>query len=290
MKTAIYSMLRAIVGVEPIWSVLDMGLRFPRMVDTARTQVVNARGPEAEVKAVLRRLCPDGRVQRGLCRGLVFPADTSFFSTVPPMMLGLYERPLQLRLEQMTASQNYDLIVDIGSADGFYAVGLAMRCPGACVVACDTEARARKATMAMAERNGVGDRVSVHGFCSDRDLVEIARTGKRALILSDCEGYERELFRSGVGEALARHDVAIEIHDWIDYRISPQLREVFGQSHDVEVIRAPDDLEWVRTAQEVLPEPREARSSTPGALSPQRRRYSPSFAQMEACEGVYAEA
>lgn len=254
MKAAAYSVLRPIVSVEPIWRVLDAGLRVTRMLDTARGQVVNARGPEAAALAVLARICPSGQVQRGLCRGLTFPADHSFFSTVPPMMLGLYELPLQRRLEALTASRDYDLIIDVGSADGFYAAGLAMRCPDAKVVACDTEARARQATMAMAARNGVADRVSVRGFCSDRDLVEIVTSARRALILSDCEGYERQLFPAGSGEALARHDVAIEVHDWIDYRISPQLKAVFAASHDVEVIRAQDDLECVRTAHLVVPE------------------------------------
>lgn len=254
LKSAVFSVLRPLVGIEPVWRVLDLGLRVPRMLDTARGQVVNARGPEASAHAALARLCPDGRVQRGLCRGLAFPDDHSFFSTVPPMILGLYERPLQARLEELTATRHYDLIVDVGSADGFYAVGLAMRCPQATVVACDTEPRARQATLAMAARNGVGDRVSVRGFCSATDLLDIVRSARRALILSDCEGYERQLFPAGHGEALARHDVAIEVHDQIDYRISPQLKGVFGASHDVQIIRAHDDLECVRTAHLVVPE------------------------------------
>lgn len=253
-KAAVYSVLRPIVGMDPVWRLLDVGLRLTRMLDTARGQVVNARGVGAAARAALEKLAPDGRVQRGLCRGLRFPAENSFFSTVAPMMLGLYEHAFQRALEALIATRNYDLIVDVGSADGFYAVGLAMRCPHARVVACDTEARARQATMAMATCNGVSDRVSVRGFCSDRDLVEIASQARRALILSDCEGYERQLFPEGSGGALARHDVAVEVHDWIDYRISPQLKAVFRESHDVEIVRAQDDLELVRTAHLVIPE------------------------------------
>ena len=44
------------------------------------------------------------------------------------------------------------------------------------------------------------------------------------------------------------------MHDRPDYRISPHLRQVFGISHDAEVIRAFDDLECVRTAYLILPE------------------------------------
>jgi trans-aconitate methyltransferase len=170
------------------------------------------------------------------------------------MMLGLYERPLQQALETLVVTRDYDLVVDIGSADGFYAVGLAMRCPKARVIAFDTEPRARKATAAMAQCNGVGDRVSVRGFCRATDLVDVVRDARRALVLSDCEGYERQLFPQGSGTALARHDVAIELHDWIDYAISPQLRSVFRETHAIETLRAPDDLEWVRSAHMVLPE------------------------------------
>jgi hypothetical protein len=84
--------------------------------------------------------------------------------------------------------------------------------------------------------------------------VEIASAARRALVLSDCEGYERHLFPEGSGDALARHDVAIEVHDSIDYRISPQLKSVFRDSHEVEILRAQDDLELVRTAHLVIPE------------------------------------
>lgn len=254
MKKAVYAMLRPVVAIDPIWRVLDVFLRIPRLLDSVRRQVENARGPEANALAALRTLCPDGRVQRGLCQGLRFPPDRSTFSTIAPMLLGLYERPLQAKLEHLARTRGYDLIVDVGSADGFYAVGLALRCPAARVIACDTEPIAQRASRAMAEINEVNGRLQVTGFCDSARLVEFGQTARRALILSDCEGFEQRLFPEGIGEALARHDVVVELHDWVDYRISPHLRRVFESSHRVEILRAEDDVQIVRTAHEYVPE------------------------------------
>jgi hypothetical protein len=254
IKNAVYAIVRRIVRIDPIWRVLDVCLRLPRLLDSVRRQVENTRGPEASALAALRTLCPDGRVRRGLCQGLRFPPDRSTFSTIAPMLLGLYERPLQAKLEHLTSTRGYDLMVNVGSADGFYAVGLALRCPAARVIACDTEPIAQRASRAMAEINDVNGRLQVTGFCDGARLVEFGQTAKRALILSDCEGFEQQLFSEGSGEALARHDVVIEMHDRLDYRISPHLRRVFESSHRVEILRADDDLQIVRTAHEYVPE------------------------------------
>ena len=254
MKTVVLSALRPIVAIDPLWRVLDQGLRFSRMFDVARQQVTIARGPEGKVREVLEQLCPGARVQRGLCAGLQFPPERSAFSTVAPMLLGIYERPLQDRLLELTQTRNYDTIVDVGAADGFYAVGLALRCPAARVIACDTEPIAQRASRAMAELNGVSSRFEMRGHMDAQSLPAVVRDARRALILSDCERYEKQLFPAGSGEALARHDVVIETHDQLDYSISPHLKSVFAKSHRVEMLRADDDLQTVRRAHEFLPE------------------------------------
>jgi hypothetical protein len=62
------------------------------------------------------------------------------------------------------------------------------------------------------------------------------RLGSKVLIVSDCEGSEHKLFTSDVAEPLARHDVIIEMHDFIAIDIGSRLRGVFAKTHLVRSI------------------------------------------------------
>ena len=64
-----------------------------------------------------------------------------------PKLLGVYERELNPYIEQACAL-NFPLIVDVGAAEGYYAVGMALRNPSARVIAFEMDARAREALAA----------------------------------------------------------------------------------------------------------------------------------------------
>ena len=82
-------------------------------------------------------------------------------SALMPKLLGSYEAELHETLEKIAATE-YAAIIDIGCAEGYYAIGLAMRLPNAQVYAFDIDPEARELCTAMARLNGVeerGDRV-----------------------------------------------------------------------------------------------------------------------------------
>src|SRR5262249_37363105 len=64
----------------------------------------------------------------------------------------------------------------------------------------------------------------------------------RALILSDCEGYEKELFPEKTILALAAHDLFVEAHDFNDITISETLQARFQNTHHIQVIQSVDDI------------------------------------------------
>src|SRR5438132_1427624 len=51
-----------------------------------------------------------------------------------PYLLGTYELELHSVLERLL-ERNWDRIIDIGAAEGYYAIGLSMRCPDAQCIA-----------------------------------------------------------------------------------------------------------------------------------------------------------
>ncbi|MCX8509932.1 MAG: hypothetical protein ORN49_13820, partial [Rhodobacteraceae bacterium] len=69
-------------------------------------------------------------------------------------LLGCYEASLHPIVEAAVA-RGYAQIIDIGCAEGYYAVGLALRLPQARVLAHDTNPAAQQACQGFAALNGV---------------------------------------------------------------------------------------------------------------------------------------
>ncbi|MEP6821112.1 MAG: 50S ribosomal protein L11 methyltransferase [Chthoniobacterales bacterium] len=148
-------------------------------------------------------------------------------------LLGTYEYEIAGAVEKC-CSTDYEQVIDIGCAEGYYAVGFALRLPRARVKAFDTDSWARRACREVAVLNKVQDRVSVEGFCAAdrlRSMVE----GSRALVILDCEGYEQVMLNSDVVNALRQCDLIVELHDAPPTPEHP-LVERFRATHEIELI------------------------------------------------------
>lgn len=187
------------------------------------------------------RLFTDKTTRHGPFKGMEYPDFVSVGSALFPKLLGSYERELNPIIEEI-CSAGYSEVVDVGCAEGYYAVGLAMRIPEARVFAYDTSDKARAQCARMAELNGVKDRVEIRKFCAPEALCNLDLT-RKALVVSDCEGYENILFTPEVVVSLARHDVLIETHDLFDITITSTLRKRFSKTHDLKVITSIDDVQ-----------------------------------------------
>ena len=183
---------------------------------------------------------PELTVKNGVFAGMKYPEIKSVGSTLFPKLLGSYEKELEPVIEKI-CQKKYTEIVDVGCAEGFYAVGLAMRIPTATVYAFDVDTVAINLCQKMAELNGVGDRVILGSFCDAETLKNLSITEKR-LIVCDCEGYEKQLFTEDAIPFLAKDDLLIEIHDMKDIEISTTLRQRFAKTHKIETIESIDDI------------------------------------------------
>jgi hypothetical protein len=197
------------------------------------------------IDRAIAEVCPDLTVRHGFFRGLRYRHVKHLTGALFPKLLGTYEREVHPVLEQI-CRQNYTEIVNIGCAEGYYAVGLALRMPRVRVFAFDTNPEARRLCQEMASLNGVGDRVILGSFCDPEILKSIRFTG-RALIVSDCEGYEKLLFTPEIVKLLAPHDIFIEVHDGVDINISTLLRNRFEPTHRIESILSLDDIQKAKT-------------------------------------------
>lgn len=153
---------------------------------------------EQELIHLARSLFPDLEVQKGPFRGLRYPSLASVGSALLPKLLGSYESGLHPYFREFSENP-YDHIVDIGCAEGYYAVGSALLWPTAMVYAFDIDSSATKACQQMATLHGVADRVRVESACHDETSRSLP-LGSRALIISDCEGYEKNTVLRMLGE------------------------------------------------------------------------------------------
>src|SRR5262245_45426434 len=77
-----------------------------------------------------RKLFPDGApisVQHGPFKGLAY-FDETVWGSITPKWLGSYEAELHPAIEEII-SRPYETIIDVGCAEGYYAVGLAATIP-----------------------------------------------------------------------------------------------------------------------------------------------------------------
>ncbi|HMJ05589.1 MAG TPA: 50S ribosomal protein L11 methyltransferase [Chthoniobacterales bacterium] len=148
-------------------------------------------------------------------------------------LLGCYEQEIAPAVERCCGTE-YAQVIDVGCAEGYYAIGFARRIPTAQVTAFDTDPWARRACRDLAALNNVSERVSVRGFCSAEKLQASLGEG-RALLVLDCEGYEATLLDPELVPGLAQCDMIVELHD---APATPDhlLVQRFRETHDVELI------------------------------------------------------
>ncbi len=175
-------------------------------------------------------IAQDGsKVQFGPFKGLDYVTTASEGARVP-RLLGCYEATLHPIFEEIIANRP-PLVIDVGCAEGFYAVGLALRLPDTTVWARDADEAAQIKCAELADHNGVAGRVKVGGALTHADF-DICRA-QHTVVICDIEGAEAELMNPDKAKGLRRADILIEVHE-TDGEISllEELERRFAETHN----------------------------------------------------------
>jgi len=172
-------------------------------------------------------------VQQGPFFGLDFLENSAEGCHIAKL-LGCYEQPLQPFIERAIASQ-YPEILNIGCAEGFYAVGLAKRMPNTRVYAYDTNDNAQKVCRGLAEKNGVANRIRIDSIFHTHDFSNFA--DRNILVICDIEGGERDLLDPAHAPSLKSMDVIVESHECLVPGVTQLLIDRFNDSHDITLVR-----------------------------------------------------
>jgi len=148
-------------------------------------------------------------------------------------LLGCYEQPLQPYIQKALLGQ-YTKIINIGCAEGYYAVGFAHALPSITSLAFDTDPNAKKTCRQLAVKNGVSDRVTIGGLFSPSDFSKYEN--EAALVFCDIEGAEEELLDPDLAPALRNLDIIVESHECLRKGVTQRLISRFEATHTIELI------------------------------------------------------
>ena len=196
-----------------------------------------------------------GVVRQGPFAGMRY-VDDSVGSAYLPKLLGMYERELTPCVEAI-CSDGYSHIVDVGAAEGYYAVGLALRNPDSQIIAFEMQTAGQRTLGEMARLNSVDDRIDVRGKCEPADLAAALAGVERAAVVCDVEGYEQTLLDPVAVPTLRQATILVEVHEFIVPGITQELTRRFADSHRIEHIwqqpRSREDFPWRTVGARLLP-------------------------------------
>lgn len=176
------------------------------------------------------------QVLAGPFRGMRYGDEVSGSAYVAKLV-GSYEEELAGIVEEII-QRKFEVVIDIGAAEGYYAVGFALRLPSALVYAFDTSSEAQVFCRRLALLNGVSSRVDIRGFCDHLTLDDLC--GPSSVIICDCEGFEAELLSPLVVRNLKYSDILVELHEFIAPGIGAEILSRFVNSHEIVLVETCD--------------------------------------------------
>ena len=163
-------------------------------------------------------------------------------------LLGTYEKEVAGIVEGI-CQRGYQLVVDVGAADGYYACGLMWRMPAARMKAFEMQVRLHPLLREIAAKNGLEERLELFGVCTVETLRRELDTSGRCLVVCDVDGVEIDLLDPALVPQLIKADLLVEVHDRIRPNVSKALTERFQPTHSVEfVVQVPRGLHDLPTS------------------------------------------
>lgn len=173
-----------------------------------------------------------GSVVSGLFAGMRYVTQSSG-SVWLPKLLGTYEHELQTYLSPLL-ERPFDSILVAGAAEGYYAVGFALRSRAPRVYAFEPNARARALLADLATKNNVADKIVVDAICDLSHLKRCLAAHPNTLVFVDIEGGEALLLDPEVVPELRGATIIVEVHEMAVPGVGALLRKRFFSTHNID--------------------------------------------------------
>jgi hypothetical protein len=234
-----------LLGRDTVWQVVPDIFRANAHVRVRREESL-----QRQFEALCAVLFADLLVQDGPFAGLRYAEAEACGSALYPKLLGTYESELHPLFCNLDTS-NYQLVVDIGCAEGYYLVGLGRLLPSVPLIGIDIDPAALDLVKKMAALNDIKkERLTLKHRFSVEDLAPLLPA--RSLVICDCEGFEEEIFTSSNMNIWRESDLVIECHDFISHRITETLTDRLRRTHTCQVVSTADSAVKVRQVTDAL--------------------------------------
>jgi hypothetical protein len=187
---------------------------------------------EPKIQEIIKKyvFLNDKKIKMGLFENMIFditPTEGCYL----PKLLGVYEQPLQDILKTFPI-HSYERMLNIGCAEGFYAIGFALKYKDLEVVAFDVNDRAKEAAKKLAEQNKFN--INIQGLFDFETFSKYI--DKKTIIFCDIESYEKFLLDPSKNLNILHYDFIVESHEFMDSNITNILKDRFEKTHNITFI------------------------------------------------------
>lgn len=185
---------------------------------------------------VRSHIATNNQVVSGIFQGMKFPyMDFRGYLGITPLLLGTYELEIHEELNSLLKNNKYSEVVNIGAAEGYYSVGIALKQPSARIISFEVVPFLLEKCRQLSEANNVSERFEYHGWCDVNSMSKI-EISKRGLVFCDCEGGEFDILDPKLCPNLLKCDIVVEFHDLFKNEISKTIIERFESTHEIIIL------------------------------------------------------
>ncbi|GAC1327009.1 MAG: hypothetical protein NVSMB26_00150 [Beijerinckiaceae bacterium] len=149
----------------------------------------------------------DIRILSGPFEGMRYINEVGW-GPIEPKWIGTYEDELH-EIMGVVIQTGYEVMIDVGAAEGYYACGMAYRCPDSHVWSFELDPWSRAQQKRIASLNNL-ENLNVGTLCTWEKLEQLAK--RRTFLLCDIEGAEFDLLNPQACPAFALCDILVEVH------------------------------------------------------------------------------
>lgn len=178
----------------------------------------------------------EGKVYQGPFKGMSIVRKFSWGDgDTAGKLLGIYENELYPAISHLTKELDFDLVLNIGCAEGYYGLGLARNLPNTLCALFDISTTAISICRENAKVNNINN-VQFNTDCSVENIRSYLSKVERPFIIMDVEGHERVLLDLDLIPELNRSTVIVESHDCNIPGTTDLIVDRFKETHDVYTI------------------------------------------------------
>lgn len=226
--------------LQPLYNHLRLNKAFATVANFMETREKSFRSARARaLDRLMSYSRPEGQpyytTKTGIFCGLRWPSMVYVGSVFAPKILGTYEVEIQALFAELVRAPWASTFIDIGAAEGYYAVGAALLNPKLRVIAFERQLDAHQHIKKLAAENAVLERIELHGEF-DLAKLDIGSVGERPLVLMDVEGAESELINPRFVNCFTNASLIVEVHDFAVSGAARAVESALSRTHKVSAV------------------------------------------------------